>query len=122
MRKRELRKYENLLNRKIESLIGKAVNPVGGQVAEQLNYPDPTDQASMETDRNFTLRIRDRERKLILKARRALNRIENGSYGYCEICGDPISSSRLEARPEASLCIECKNEMEERERKARQYR
>ncbi len=85
---------------------------------EQVSFPDPTDQASMEADRNFDLRIRDRERRLIKKIDQAMARIKEGSFGICESCGGSISSKRLQARPVTTLCIDCKTaqEIEERTR------
>jgi DnaK suppressor protein len=83
---------------------------------EKENFPDPTDRASMESDRNFELRIRDRERRLIRKIREALKRIDDGEFGICESCEEEISESRLRARPVATLCIDCKEEQERRER------
>jgi DnaK suppressor protein len=80
------------------------------------DFPDPTDRASLESDRNFLLRIKDRERKLILKVKEALDRIDNGTFGICESCGRPISEKRLMARPVTTLCIECKTEVENQER------
>jgi DnaK suppressor protein len=70
----------------------------------------------LETDRNFMLRIRDRERKLITKIKEALERIEDGTYGLCEACGEPIGEKRLLARPVTTLCIECKARQEKQER------
>ncbi len=122
MRKRELQQFEGLLTQKIDRLIDKAVGMMGGDGAMPVRAADPSDRASLEAESNFSLRVRDRERKLILKARRALDRIKDGSYGYCDNCGEPINKSRLRARPEASLCIECKREMEERERRAKMFR
>lgn len=85
---------------------------------EQSSYPDPTDQATMESDRDFDLRIRDRERRLIKKIDQAMNRIQEGTFGICESCGGSISSKRLHARPVTTLCIDCKTaqEIEERTR------
>jgi len=80
------------------------------------NYPDPTDRATMESDRNFELRIRDRERKLIGKIKDALERIEDGSFGICEECGEDISEQRLKARPVTTYCIDCKTNQEKDER------
>jgi len=79
----------------------------------------PTDRASLESDRNFLLRIKDRERKLILKVKEALDRIDNGTFGICESCGKSISEKRLKARPVTTLCIECKTEVENQEQKER---
>ncbi len=86
---------------------------------EQSAFPDPTDQASMETDRNFDLRIKDRERKLIKKIDQALLRIKDGEFGMCEACGGDISVKRLQARPVTTLCIDCKTEQEQEERTRR---
>jgi len=80
------------------------------------NFPDPTDRASLETDRNFLLRIRDRERKLIEKIKEALERIDNGTFGMCEICGKEIGEERLSARPVTTQCIDCKKKQEAREK------
>jgi len=79
-------------------------------------FPDPTDRASLESDRNFELRIRDRERKLINKIKKALEKIEDESFGFCEVCGEPIDFKRLEARPVTTHCIECKTSEEEEEK------
>jgi len=85
---------------------------------EQASFPDPTDQATMESDRDFDLRIRDRERRLIRKIDQAMVRIKDGTFGVCESCGGSISSKRLQARPVTTLCIDCKTaqEIEERTR------
>ncbi len=83
------------------------------------DFPDPTDRASLESDRNFLLRIKDRERKLILKVKEALDRIDSETFGICESCGKSISEKRLMARPVTTLCIECKTELEDQERKER---
>src|SRR5215211_4013420 len=83
---------------------------------ENQNHPDPADRASSETDRAIELRARDRQRKLIAKIDAALSRIEDGSYGYCEETGDPISLKRLEARPIATLSLEAQERHERNER------
>jgi len=83
------------------------------------DFPDPTDRASLESDRNFLLRIKDRERKLILKVKEAMDRIDSETFGICESCGKSISEKRLMARPVTTLCIECKTELEDQERKER---
>ena len=80
------------------------------------NMPDPADRATLESDRNFELRIRDRERKLINKIKEALERIEDGTYGICESCEEDISEERLKARPVTTLCIDCKTKQEDEER------
>ena len=78
-------------------------------------FADPADRATAESDRSFTLRIRDRERRLIRKIQSALQRIEDGSYGICEECGEEIGVPRLKARPVTRLCINCKAKQEEDE-------
>jgi DnaK suppressor protein len=83
---------------------------------ENQNHPDLADRASSETDRSIELRARDRQRKLIAKIDEALTRIDDGTYGYCEETGEPISIRRLEARPIATLSVEAQERHERRER------
>jgi len=83
---------------------------------ENQNHPDLADRASSETDRAIELRARDRQRKLIAKIEAALGRIDEGTYGYCEETGEPISLRRLEARPIATLSVEAQERHERRER------
>lgn len=110
--KKKLTYFRKLLNERFEELLSEANKTVSGMTSHKENLPDPSDRASLESDRNFTLRIRDRERKLIGKIREALDRIENGSYGICEECGEDISAERLKARPVTTLCIDCKKRQE----------
>ena len=84
--------------------------------AENINHPDLADRASSETDRSIELSARDRQRKLIAKIDAAILRIEDGTYGYCEETGEPISLNRLDARPIATLSIEAQERHERRER------
>lgn len=83
---------------------------------EQLQKPDLTDRASAETDHALELRTRDRERKLVKKINQALERIEEGEYGYCEETGEPISIARLDARPVATLSLEAQERHERKEK------
>jgi DnaK suppressor protein len=83
---------------------------------ENANHPDLADRASSETDRAIELRARDRQRKLIAKIDAALQRIEDGTYGFCEETGEPISLKRLDARPIATLSIEAQERHERREK------
>ena len=78
-------------------------------------FADPADRATAESDRAFTLRIRDRERRLIRKIQSAMQRIEDGAFGYCDECGEEIGIQRLHARPMTKLCIVCKSKQEEDE-------
>ncbi len=116
MDKQTLGEFRELLNRQLEELQQEAGKTVSEMNEENVNFADPTDRASLESDRNFELRIRDRERKLIGKIRQALERINDGSYGHCESCDAEISPERLRARPVTTLCIECKTEQERLER------
>jgi DnaK suppressor protein len=84
--------------------------------AQKENFPDPTDRASLEADRNFMLRIRDREHKLIKKIKKALDRIDNGTFGICDSCGEDISIKRIKARPVTTQCIDCKTKEEAQEK------
>src|SRR3972149_1780563 len=106
----------SLLTWRPEEILSGAGKAVSGMSEKEENFPDPTDRASLETDRNFLLRVKDRERKLITKIKEALKRIDDGAYGVCELCGEEISEKRLEARPVTTCCIECKKEEEELER------
>lgn len=108
MKKKDLDFFKKYLETRLQELLNQADDTVSGMTATNENFPDPTDRASLEADRNFMLRIRDRESKLIKKIKQALERIENGTYGICESCGEEISVKRLKARPVTTQCIECK--------------
>ncbi len=104
-----------LLNWK-EDILREARETLQHLQDENQNHPDLADRASSETDRSIELRARDRQRKLIAKIDSALQRIEDGSYGFCEDTGEPISLKRLEARPIATLSVEAQERHERRER------
>jgi DnaK suppressor protein len=108
--------FRNVLADEMKTLINDAGKTVTEMTSDSSNFPDPTDRATQESDRNFELRIRDRERKLINKIKDALDRIESGDFGVCEECGDDISEARLKVRPVTTLCINCKMEEEQKER------
>lgn len=116
MNSKEVNFFRRLLGRRMQEILSEAGKTVE-TMDEDENFPDPTDRASLEENRNFLLRIRDRERKLLLKIHEALRRLEQGNYGVCEVCGDPISLARLRARPVTTLCIDCKSNQEVEERK-----
>lgn len=101
----------------LEELENEVSSTVDGMRKDSGTFPDPTDRATLESDRNLTLRIRDRERKLRNKIEEALARIEDGTFGICEVCGEEIGFKRLEARPVTTLCINCKSEQEQDEEK-----
>jgi len=112
MRKKEIDYFKKLLTNQLEELLEQADDTVSGMTSPKENFPDPTDRASLEADRNFLLRIRDRESKLIKKIKKTLDRIENGTFGTCESCGENISAKRIKARPVTAQCIECKTKEE----------
>ena len=117
MNEKKLLYFKGLLDGRLHALLQEAEKTMSDMVEERKgNFADPTDRASFESDRNFLLRIRDRERKLITKVKEALDRIEDGTFGICELCGKPISEKRLMARPVTTQCIECKTEEEKKER------
>jgi DnaK suppressor protein len=116
---RQLKKFEQLLLHRRRELLDEAERTVGGMTDSRDSFPDPTDRAALESDRNALLRIRDRERKLITKIDDALQRISDGNYGLCESCGGPIGVERLNVRPVTTLCIDCKADQEAQERRHR---
>lgn len=116
MEQAQVEEFKKILESQLEQLLQEAGRTVSEMTDEGGNFPDPTDRASLESDRNFELRIRDRERRLIMKIRDALARIENGTFGTCECCEEPIGAARLKARPVTELCIECKTEQERKEK------
>ncbi|MEW6053029.1 MAG: RNA polymerase-binding protein DksA [Nitrospirota bacterium] len=105
---------KNLLDQKKSLLAGamEALNELPGQTV----FPDLGDQATAEIDRNFMLRLKGRERKLLKKIDEAVDRIDTGIFGICEKCGEEIDIRRLEARPVTTMCIECKTLQEEEEK------
>ncbi len=116
MDKKQLAEFRTLLQSQMNELLQDAGKTVSDMTEDTINFPDPTDRASLESDRNFELRIRDRERRLINKIREALGRIDDATFGQCESCEDKISVERLRARPVTTLCIDCKTEQERQEK------
>ena len=114
--KNDLEYFKDFLEKRLDGLLDEATKTVSGMTDHRDNFADPTDRATLESERNFTLRIRDRERKLIVKIKEALSRIENGTFGICEECGEGISEQRLKARPVTTLCINCKKSQESEEK------
>ena len=116
MNKRELERFRKMLSQQLKDLENKLDGSVDHLNASDDYFPDPTDRASAESDRNFDIRVQDRERKLIMKIKEAMERMEDGEFGICEDCGEPIGIKRLEARPVTTLCIECKIQREKQEK------
>jgi len=116
MNKKRRAFFQKLLEERLEMLRQEAEKPVAEEAGAALNLPDTVDLANHESSRDFTIRLRDRERKLMRKIQVALSRIDDGSYGACEVCGEEIGEKRLIARPMATHCIDCKTESETQER------
>ncbi|MBW2012078.1 MAG: RNA polymerase-binding protein DksA [Deltaproteobacteria bacterium] len=112
MKQEDIQYFKKLLTKLLEDLLAQADDTVVTMNSPKENFPDPTDRASDEETRNFMLRIRDREHKLIKKVKKALDRIENGTFGICDKCGEEISIERLKARPVTTQCIDCKTKEE----------
>jgi len=122
------KKGEDYMNARMRSHFRKMLEQLKGELSEEIDrtvhtmqdeatiFADPNDRASQESDMSLELRNRDRERKLIKKIEETISRIDQGEYGYCESCGVEIGLKRLEARPTATLCIDCKTLDEMRER------
>lgn len=108
--------FRGMLQEEMRVLLEEAGKTVSEMTADTTNFPDPNDRATQESDRSFELRIRDRERKLINKIREALERIEEGTFGICDMCEEEIGEARLKARPVTTLCIDCKMEQERKEK------
>lgn len=119
MKEKDLQHFKELLIQQLSELLGHGQETVSEMIGEKALFADPTDRALFESNRNFTLRIRDRERKLITKVKEALERIEDGTFGICEECEEPIPFKRLEVRPVTTLCVDCKTKAEDLEKKAR---
>lgn len=113
----DLEYFRNILQTELDELLNKAGLAVGELIgAAYSNEADPLDRATEEQARNNQLRMRDRESRLIAKIRKCLQSMDDGSYGICEICEEPIGIARLKARPVTSYCITCKTQQEALER------
>ena len=108
--------FRQILNSWKQELVEDIDRTMSVMQDDTINLPDPNDRATLETDRSLELRTRDRERKLIKKINDSLIDLDKGDYGYCEDCGVEIGIKRLEARPTANLCIDCKSLNEIREK------
>ncbi|MBT8130594.1 MAG: RNA polymerase-binding protein DksA [Gammaproteobacteria bacterium] len=111
--------FSEILNAWKQELMDEVDRTVGHMKDEAANFPDPADRATQEEEFSLELRTRDRERKLIKKIDESLEMISNGEYGYCETCGIEIGLKRLEARPTATQCIDCKSLDEIKEKQTR---
>ena len=113
---KDLKQIKALLQSKINELLAEAGKTVIDMAGQEEKLPDLNDRASQESELNLEIRMRERERKLIVKMRDAIERIDSGVYGICEECGEPIGVKRLMARPVTTFCIECKTREEKRQK------
>lgn len=107
--------FQSILIRWQQELMGEVDSTISHMRDDSSNHPDPTDRASQEEEFALQLRTRDRERKLLKKINETLALLETDDYGFCEMCGIEIGLRRLEARPTATLCIDCKTRQEKQE-------
>lgn len=116
MKPKDLEKFEKLLHDKRSRLLKNAQQTLETEMTlDSADLPDEMDLASSEYLQSFQFRLRGRERSFLSKIDKALEKIKDGSFGTCEECAEPISPKRLEARPETSMCIKCKEEQEREE-------
>jgi DnaK suppressor protein len=116
MEQKDLEYFKDLLNSWLDELLSQADSTVHVLKDQDDHLPDPLDRAVLDINRNYTLRMRDRESILIKKIRKSLEDIDDGVYGICEECGSDISIARLKARPVAKRCIKCKTRQEAMEK------
>jgi DnaK suppressor protein len=116
--KKELKKFQELLEEKRKAVLERAreMLAVENMALDTNDLPDEMDLASSEYLQSFEFRLRGREKSLLSKLDLALKKITDGSFGVCEVCEEPIGKKRLEARPETTLCIKCKEDQEREER------
>ncbi len=115
-RQRRILEIRKRLVEERERLLQEAEAALNTLPEEGAAFPDMGDQATADLDRSFMLRLRGREQKLLKKIELAIEKIDNGTYGICEVCGCEIGIKRLEARPVTTMCIDCKTEQEEEEK------
>jgi len=113
---KDLKLIRKMLQSKINELMAEVGKTVVDMAGNEEKLPDMNDRASQESDLNLEIRMRERERKLIVKMKEAIERIDEGTYGVCEECGEPIGVKRLMARPVTTLCIEWKTIEEKRQK------
>jgi DnaK suppressor protein len=118
LNKKELKKFQELLEEKRKAVLDRAREMLAEEnmTLDTNDLPDEMDLASSEYLQSFEFRLRGREKSLLSKLDLALKKITDGTFGVCEICDDPIGKKRLEARPETTLCIKCKEDQEREER------
>lgn len=116
MENEQLQRFKEQLDQMKVDIISDVEQTLTDMTSQNGNIPDANDRATVEADRGFELRLRGRERKLLDKIDHAIARIDDGTYGICNDCGEEIRLKRLEARPVAKFCIDCKTKQEQREK------
>jgi len=116
MKKKELEFFRKMLKQQLEELTQRSDATIAGLLNSTISSADPLDRTSLESERDFTLRMLDRENKLVLKIKKTLGKIEDQSFGICEVCGEEIDIERLKSRPVTELCIGCKSYQEKLEK------
>jgi DnaK suppressor protein len=116
MKNKDLVFFRKVLSRQLEELTQKSDAAVAELLTSATASADPVDQAELDLERNFAIRMLDRENKLIMKIQKALRKIEGQTFGICEVCGQKIDIERLKSRPVTELCISCKTRQEKMER------
>ena len=116
MKKRELEFFHKILKQQLEELTQKSDAAIARLLDSTVTSADPLDRTSLELERNFAFRMLDRENKLIIKIKKALEKIEDQTFGICEVCSEEIDLERLKLRPVTELCIDCKTHQEKLER------
>jgi DnaK suppressor protein len=116
MNKKKLQQFKKILTEQLETLQNKSSQNRVTTLAESEQISDFTDQATLESDIDMNIHMKERDSKLIIKIKKALERIEDGTYGICDECEEEISEARLKARPVTTVCIDCKRAQENQER------
>jgi len=116
MKKKELEFFRKLLTQRVDELTQKSDAAIAGLLNSTVNSADPLDQASLGAERDYAIRMLRRENKLMIKIKKALRKIEDGTFGICEVCGEEIGIDRLKSRPVTELCIGCKINQENHEK------
>lgn len=116
MNSEQVQKFRVQLEEMKQEIVSDVEQTISEMTDHQFNTPDLADRATLESDRNFELRLRGREQKLLDKINQAIARIDNGTYGICASCEEEIGLKRLEARPVATYCIDCKIQQEQQEK------
>jgi len=112
MKKREMEFFRKMLKQQLKELTEKSDTAIARLLDSTVTSADPLDRTSLELERDFTLRMLDRENKLRLKIKKALAKVEDQTFGICEVCGEEIDIERLKSRPVTALCIGCKTHQE----------